>query len=153
MRKLIFVLLAVFLIVGVSLAEGKKYGKGVTLKEKTKISDIFANPEEFTGKKVLVEGMIVDVCSKRGCWMEIASDKEFEKIKIKVEDGEIVFPLEEKGKTALVEGTIEKIEMTKEQAIERAKHHAEEVGQKFDPASVTGPEVFYQIRGLGAVIK
>jgi len=48
---------------------------------------------------------------------------------------------------------VEKIEMTKEQAIERAKHHAEEVGQKFDPASVTGPEVFYQIRGLGAVIK
>jgi hypothetical protein len=153
MRKLILSLLAVLLITGVSLADGKKYGTGVTLKEVTKISTIFENPEEYTGKKVVVEGMIVDVCSKRGCWMEIASDKEFEKIRVKVEDGEIVFPLEAKGKNALVEGMVEKIEMTKEQAIERAKHHAEEVGQKFDPASVTGPEVFYQIRGLGAVIK
>jgi len=153
MRKLILSLLAVLIIIGVSLADGKKYGKGVTLKEVTKISTIFENPEEYTGKKVVVEGMIVDVCSKRGCWMEIASDKEFEKIRVKVEDGEIVFPLEAKGKNALVEGMVEKIEMTKEQAIERAKHHAEEVGQKFDPASVTGPEVFYQIRGLGAVIK
>ncbi len=153
MRKVIMSLLALLMFAGVSLAEGKKYGKGVTLKDKTKISKILANPEDYVGKKVLVEGMIVDVCSKRGCWMEIASDKEFEKIKIKVEDGEIVFPMEEKGKNALVEGTIEKIEMTKEQAMEKAKHHAEETGQKFDPASVTGPDVFYQIRGIGAVIK
>ncbi|MBZ0199594.1 MAG: DUF4920 domain-containing protein, partial [Ignavibacteriaceae bacterium] len=153
MRKVIISLLAFLLFAGVSFAEGKKYGNGVTLKDKTEISKILANPDDYVGEKVLVEGIIVDVCSKRGCWMEIASDKEFEKIKIKVEDGEIVFPIEAKGKTALVEGTIEKLELTKEQAIAKAKHHAEEIDQEFDPASVTGPEVFYQIRGLGAVIK
>ena len=31
-------------------------------------------------------------------------NKEFETIRVKVKDGEIVFPMEAKGKTALVEG-------------------------------------------------
>jgi hypothetical protein len=132
---------------------GNKYGKKVKLKEKTKISSILENPKNFVGKKVLVEGTVVGVCEKRGCWIELASDKQFQKIKVKVNDGEIVFPLEEKGKTALVEGEVYEIKMTKEQAIERAMHEAEEHGKEFDPSSVTGPVTYYQIKGLGAVIK
>jgi ribosomal protein S8E len=132
---------------------GNKYGKEITLKEKTKISAILANPQKFVGKNVLVEGTVVAVCEKRGCWIELASDEKFQKIKIKVKDGEIVFPLEESGKTALVEGTVYEIKMTKEQAIESAKKEAEEHGTKFDPASVKGPSTIYQIKGLGAVIK
>jgi len=154
MKQLLFLLLVIFLIGGSSFAdEGEKYGKGLTLKEKTKISSIMENPKNYVGKKVLVEGTIVDVCSKRGCWLEVASDKEFQKIKVKVKDGEIVFPLEARGKTALVEGEVYEIKMTKEQAIEQGKHEAEEKGIKFDPASVTGPVTIYQIKGSGAEIK
>ena len=36
--------------------------------------------------------------------------------------------------------------MTEEQAIERAKHEAEEHGKEFDPNSVTGPVTYYQIK-------
>lgn len=137
----------------INAGNGNKYGKEITLKEKTKISAILANPQKFVGKNVLVEGTVVAVCEKRGCWIELASDEKFQKIKIKVKDGEIVFPLEESGKTALVEGTVYEIKMTKEQALEQAKHEAEEHGTKFDPASVKGPSTIYQIKGLGAVIK
>ena len=84
----------------------KKYGKEITLEEKTKISDILKNPVEFEGKKVLVEGTVVGVCEKRGCWIKLASDEGYGTIKIKVNDGEIVFPLEAKGKKALVEGKV-----------------------------------------------
>lgn len=132
---------------------GNKYGKEISLKEKTKISTILKNPKDFVGKKVLVEGNVVGVCEKRGCWIELASDKPFQKIKVKVKDGEIVFPLEEKGKSALVEGQVYEIKMTKEQAIASAKNEAEEHGKKFDLASVTGPVTLYQIKGIGAVIK
>lgn len=131
----------------------KELGKKITLKEKTAISKILSNPEKFIGKKVLVEGTILAVCEKRGCWMELSSDKEFQKIKIKVKDGEIVFPLEASGKTALVEGEVYKISMTKEEAIKQAQHEAEEHKTKFDPSSVKGPVTLYQIKGLGAVIK
>ncbi|MGE5496857.1 MAG: DUF4920 domain-containing protein [Syntrophothermus sp.] len=152
MKKALFTLLIALVTISSVFAAGKKYGKELTLKEKTKISTILADPQKYVGKKVLVEGTVMAVCEKRGCWMELASDKKFQKMKVKVNDGEIVFPLEASGKTALVEGTVYEIKQTQEQAIEAAKHEAEEHGKKFDPASVKGPVTTYQIKGLGAVI-
>jgi hypothetical protein len=154
MKNLLWLFIGVILLNCFNYAgDGKKYGNEITLKEKTKISQILDNPSKYIGKKVLVEGIIVDVCAKRGCWLEVASDKEFQKIKIKVNDGEIIFPMEARGKSVLVEGEVYEIKMTKEQAIARAEHEAEEKGIKFDPSKVTGPETVYQIKGLGAVIK
>lgn len=154
MKKILLTLVIILVaIINITAVPGKKYGKEITLKEKTKISAIVENPKNFIGKTVLVEGVVVAVCEKRGCWMELASDKPSQKIKIKVKDGEIVFPLEEKGKKALVEGTVYEIKMTKEQAIEAGKSEAEEHGKKFDPSTITGPVTLYQIKGIGAVIK
>jgi hypothetical protein len=147
------IVIIIFTISTALAGSGNKYGKEITLKEKTKISAIVENPKNYIGKKVLVEGLVVAVCEKKGCWMELASDKSFQKIKIKVKDGEIVFPLEEKGKTAIVEGTVYEIKMTKEQAIEAGKSEAEEHGKKFDPSTITGPVTLYQIKGIGAIIK
>ena len=57
MKKIIVILLAVLLSNFSMNAENlKKYGKEITLKEKTPISKIIENPESFVGKKVLVEG-------------------------------------------------------------------------------------------------
>jgi len=151
--KKILPVLVILLSATMIFAGGKKLGKDITLKEKTKVSSILADPKKFVGKKVLIEGTILDVCSKRGCWMEIASDKQFQKIKVKVKDGEIVFPMEAKGKKALVEGEVYEINLTKEQALKQAEHEAEEHGTKFDPSSVKGPVTYYQIKGLGAEIK
>jgi len=152
-KQIVFIVLLLFITSNIFSGDGNKYGKKLTLKEKTKISTILEKPKDFVGKKVLVEGTVVGVCEKRGCWIELASDKQYQKIKVKVKDGEIVFPLEEKGKTALVEGEVYEIKLTKEQAIEQAKHEAEEHGKEFDPGSVTGPTTYYQIKGKGAVIK
>lgn len=146
--------LALFLYIGCAKTPaGEKYGKDLSLKETVKISTLTDHMTQYVGKTVLVEGKIVDVCSKRGCWMEIASDKEFQKIKIKVEDGEIIFPVTAKGKTAAVEGVVEAIELSKEDALKYYQHQAEEKGSSFDAASVTGPATIYQIKGVGAVIR
>ena len=154
MQRLFLVLIGISFLSSVVLSyDGNKYGKKLTVKEKTKISTILEKPKDFVGKKVLVEGNIVGVCEKRGCWIELASDKPYQKIKVKVNDGEIVFPMEELGKTALVEGEVYEIKQTKEQALKQAKHEAEEHGKEFDPSSVKGPVTYYQIKGLGAVIK
>ena len=132
---------------------GTLYGDPLTLSEATNVADILADPESFVGERVLVEGTVVDVCDKRGCWLEIASTSDFEKLRVKVEDGVIVFPMSAKGLQARVEGVVEKLEYTLEEALERAQHQAEEHGTEFDPSTVTGPETIYQIRGLGAVIE
>jgi hypothetical protein len=146
--------LGLLLYIGCAKApEGEKFGKDLTLKETVKISTLMENMPQYVGKTVLVEGKIVEVCAKRGCWMELASDKEFQKIKIKVDDGEIIFPMTAKGKVALAEGVVQSIELTQENALKYYEHQAEEKGEKFDPATVTGPVTIYQIKGTGAVIR
>ncbi len=135
-----------------SLAQEIVLGQKLQLNQITKVSEINAQPDKYLGKRVQIEGMIIDVCSTRGCWMDIASDVPFQKIQIKVVDGELVFPMEAKGRMARVEGIVEKLELTHEQALEWAKHKAMEQGKEFDPATVVGPSTTYRIKGLGAVI-
>ena len=130
-----------------------KYGKALTAATPVKVSELLAKPDAYVGKVVKVEGLVTEVCPKRGCWINVAGDKEFQTIRVKVEDGVIVFPLTDKGRKVVAEGTFKKMELTREQAIERAKHEAEEKGTKFDPATITGPATVYQIQGTGAVVE
>jgi hypothetical protein len=154
MRFVLLVLAVLaFLSSPAAAGEGTSYGAGLTGTEVVKISELMANPDAYLGKTVRVEGLVLDVCSKRGCWMDLASDKEFQTIRIKVEDGVIVFPLEAKGKTAVAEGVLTKRELTEEQAIAWKKHEAECAKSKFDEASHTGPMTLYMIEGKGAVIR
>ena len=153
MKKLLIIPIAL-LFCGYLFAQSDdgKYGAAITLEEKTDISGILNSPEDYLDQTVLVEGKIHDVCQKMGCWMEIESSVEGELIKVKVEDGVIVFPVEAKGQTALIEGTVYKIELTQEKAVDYLEHIAEEQNEKFDPSTVTGPMTIYQIKGLGAEI-
>lgn len=86
---------------------------GITLEDYTAISTILAKPEDFEGKRVLVKGKALKACEKRGCWVELESDKEFETLFVKVNDGEIVFPQECVGNEVIVEGEVQKLETEK----------------------------------------
>lgn len=128
-----------------------KLGKPLTLKETTPIASLVAEPGKYVGKTVQTRGKVTEVCQKMGCWMSLA-DESGKHVRIKVNDGEIVFPKSAAGKTAIAEGRFAKLELTREQAVARKKHEAEENGKLFDAASVTGPAVIYQLQGTGAVI-
>jgi hypothetical protein len=128
------------------------FGAGVKLAQATSIDQILANPKDWNGKTVRVDGMITDVCPKRGCWMELAGDKPGQKLKFKVTDGEMVFPMDAKGQRASAEGVIAVKELSIEESKEYAKYQAEEYGKPYDPASITQPMVIARIDGTGAVI-
>ncbi len=129
-----------------------KLGKPLALKEATPISAINANPESFVGKTVQIKGKVTDVCQMMGCWMNLVDPAGGSAIRIKVKDGEIVFPKSAAGKMAVAEGKFTKLALTKEQAVAQAKHEAEANGQKFDPGAITSGKTIYQIDGSGAVI-
>ena len=154
MRVNWFVMLAVLVLLSWSCSREKRtpYGQKLTIAEPTKISKIMNDPESFVDQKVLIEGEILDVCEMQGCWIEIASDTPGERFKVKVNDGEIVFPTSAKGKMARAEGNIYKIEFNEKDALAYFKHMAEEKGEPFDSSSVTGPTTIYQLKGQGAVI-
>ena len=151
-KYLILFFLAVFVNANLFAGDVKKYGEEITSTEKVKISALLENPKEYEGKKVLVEGTVLNVCAKRGCWMNIASDTPFNKFQVKVTDGVIIFPMEARGRTAYVEGRVERLQLSREDAIAYYRHRAEEQGKPFDPTSISGPEKIYRLRALGAVI-
>ena len=153
MKQALTSLLLLSLLIAGSTAEAKTLGSGITLPKMSQVSEILKNPKEYVGKKVKIKGLVVDVCAKRGCWLYIAGDKLFQKIQIKVDDGVIVFPMSARGKSAIVEGVVEKLDMTHEEALAYHKHLAEERGQKFNPSSVKGNEASYRIRGTGSEIE
>jgi len=103
-----------------------KLGEDLTITDKTKVSDVLANPENYLGKTVLIEGKITDVCTKRGCWLKVSSDKKKQKIVVKVQDGEMVFPLEARGKTAKIEGVLYKAEEEEQHQHEYEEKHNHE---------------------------
>jgi hypothetical protein len=132
---------------------GQTFGAGVKLAETTAIATLLADPKAYAGKTVRAEGLIVDVCPKRGCWFEMAGAGPGEKLRFKVVDGEMVFPLDAKGKYAVAEGTLSVKDMTLEDSVAYAKYQAEEKGETFDPATVTAPISVVRIDGTGALIR
>jgi hypothetical protein len=143
--------LASILALGLLSAAEIKLGKPLTVKEPMPLATLLAHPDDYVGKTVQVKGKIVEVCQMMGCWMDLTNDAG-QKLRIKVNDGEIDFPKDAAGKMAVAEGRFTKSELTKEQAIARAREEAEEKGKAFDAASVQGPVTVYQIQGSGALI-
>lgn len=128
------------------------YGMGLTLDVFTPISAILADPDGFEGKRVKIQGEAIGVCSKRGCWVELKGDQPFQSLKIKVEDGEIVFPMSCKGHEIVAEGVLEKLVFPVEKHREILAARAKAKGEEFDPETVTNELVVWQLKGLGAQI-
>lgn len=159
MRIRLFACLLVLLASAVAPAlaeecEKTSYGAGVTLAETTAIAAILDQPAAFTGKEVRIEGQVQEVCEMAGCWMEIQAAAGERTLKVKVKDGDIVFPVTARGKQAVAQGKVEDLEMSRGKYVQYRKHAAEEQGGTFDEASLQGDGPFhvYQIAGTGAEI-
>lgn len=132
-------------------AAAETYGAGVEITETTPIAAILGAPESFSGKRVRVEGEVADVCPSAGCWMVL--DDGGQQLRVKVEDGVIVFPQSARGGKAVAEGVIEVRTMSREEYGSWQAHLAEEKGESFDPAALgEGPFLYVQLRGSGAEI-
>jgi len=131
------------------------YGNKISLVDEIDIDMILLKPESFIDKEVLVSGKITDVCPMRGCWIDIKEETSEKIIKIKVKDGNIVFPISATNYNVRVQGIVTKIIYSKEQAINWKIHLAEEKGIILDRESVQVDEsdlIEYRINGIGAEI-
>jgi hypothetical protein len=148
MKPVAFVL---FMSSTVLLFSETRLGKPLTQPEPLPVSKLLASPDSFLGKTVQVKGKATEVCEMMGCWINIAGERN-QSVRVKVNDGDIVFPRAAIGKTVVAEGTFTKLELTREQAVARARHEAEEQGRKFNSAAVKAGVTIYQIQGSGAVV-
>jgi hypothetical protein len=142
---------ALALTVGLA-AEMKQYGKPLTLKEVTKVSDIYANPDKYKDKRVQIEGPVVDVCAEMGCWIAVGSENPSQTLRFKVDDGVIVLPMSARGHHAKVEGVISVTTQSEAEQIKEGEEMAKDMKMTFDPKTVKGPKVAIMIKGEGAEV-
>lgn len=117
------------------------------------VAQVLAKPAEFLQQPFTVQGKIDAVCQKKGCWMQFATAADQPTFRLKVKDGDIVFPVSAKGKTAYAHGSLKAKPMTLEQTKTYLKHRAEEQGEAFDAAAVQSAITLYQFEPVSVLIE
>jgi len=131
----------------------RTFGAGVSAADTVLVSALLAKPDLYVGKVIRVKGIAVGVCENRGCWVNVASDSEGEVVRLKVTDGEIVFPPEILGDIITAEGVWTANKLDLETTKKVCSNQADKKGEKFDPDSVTACMTLYQITGTGAFVQ
>lgn len=134
--------------------EVETYGDALTEGlEVTPIEEILGDPDAWAGKKVQIAGEVSGVCARQGCWIDITSPEDTT-LRVKVDDGVIVFPPELEGRQAVAEGEVEILDMEPDEYEAWLRHVAEEEGREFDPAEMgEGPYRIVRLKGLGSEIQ
>ena len=145
MKPIQYLLLTTALALTAFNASATSFGGPVDKTRLVAVADILAKPQSYLQQQVTVKGTVEAVCQKKGCWMQFAADANQPTFRIKVKDGDMVFPVSAKGKTAYASGKLDPIEMDLESTREYLAHKAEEQGEAFDPASVTEAITLYQL--------
>ena len=119
----------------------------------TSIETIVADPDAWEGQRVQIEGEVTGVCTKQGCWMDLTSVADVT-LRVKVDDGVIVFPQDAVGRQAIAEGKVEIVDLDRDKYEAWLMHVAEEENREFDPAEVgEAPYRLIRLRGLGSEIQ
>ncbi len=132
MRRVITISLAIAFLATTPVFAGSdfvEYGEGVTIEKAVSVKTLLAAPDDYVGKTVRVDGVITGVCKMRGCWMQLTDPETGNGVRIKVDDGVIVFPYEAMGRKASAEGVFQVITLTPEQVQARAEQQAGEPAQ------------------------
>jgi hypothetical protein len=103
MLKSILVMLAATVLFTVQAAT--LFGTAVNKTAVVPVTELLQQPQAYLDKVVTISGTIDSVCSKQGCWMKFVTDADIP-FRIKVRDGDMVFPLTAKGKIAYATGTV-----------------------------------------------
>ena len=119
------------------------------------VRQLLKNPDQYLNEEILAKGIIKEVCPMRGCWIKISDESIFGNIRVKVTDGEIIFPKSAKNHNVTVEGTFVRLELSKEQAINWKVHPEAEKGIELNPNDIVLKEedyFKYRTNCTGAVI-
>jgi hypothetical protein len=132
---------------------GQNFGPKFDTSQSVTVQQVLAKPAEFLAKPFTVKGKIDAVCQKKGCWMQFETAADQPTFRLKVKDGDMVFPVSAKGKNAYAHGSLKAKPMSLEQTKTYLKHRAEEQGEAFDPAAVTRAVTLYQFEPASVVIE
>lgn len=105
--------------------ERKIFGDALTESALTPLVDVIAKPAQYADKTVLVEGSVRRACSRRGCWMELATSEQGPACRVTFKDYGFFVPLDSAGAQARVQAVVEKATLRPRDV----RHHEREGAQ------------------------
>jgi hypothetical protein len=106
----------------------RKFGEAIAPSETIALARVLSNPDDFASRAVTVEAKVRRNCTRRGCWMELAStlDPNLPGCRVTFKDYGFFVPLDSAGSTAKVQGVVEVTRVAKEEVA-----HLESEGAHF----------------------
>ncbi|GAA4297182.1 DUF4920 domain-containing protein [Nibribacter koreensis] len=127
---------------------GVTYGKKVTAKKAIAMTDLSSKLETAPEYKGKIEGTVVEVCKKKGCFMKLERPNG-EAVMVKFTDYAFFMPMDIVGKTVVVDGTAKVTETT----VERLQHFAKDAGKSAEEiAMITKPKKDIEIVADGVLV-
>ena len=113
------------------------------------VADVLDQPATFAGKdRLRVEGTIVRVCKKKGCWIDVGTSEQ--SVHVTFARGcDRYVPLDAAGRTVLIEGSLR---VAGPSAEERA-HLREDARGSDDTAAVPEPRLVLSFIATGAALR
>jgi len=86
----------------------KAFGAPISAGSELSLADVLASPERFRDRAITVEGHVRAACTRRGCWMELASgsDPKLPGCRVTFKDYGFFVPTDSAGASAKVQGTL-----------------------------------------------
>jgi hypothetical protein len=106
MRSL-FTLATGLLVAVTAFANAKVVTRGEAIAKDAKVvalADVIAKPADYTKKPVVVEGVVANSCTNKGCWMELRPENSKTAVRVTFKDYGFFIPLDSKGMKARAEG-------------------------------------------------
>lgn len=123
-----------------------QFGAKLSGRRSTSLADVLAHPEQFANQAVVIEGHVKRACSRKGCWMEVATsrDEKAPSCRVTFEDYAFFVPTDSAGKSARVEGKVVVTEV-------KATHveHLESEGGTFRAKNADGSATEVQLLASG----
>src|SRR5688572_21905050 len=91
-----------------------KRGEALGKSEKISLAKALEDPANFSGRPVLVEGIVVRSCKAQGCWAELAPAKEGKSVRVTMKGGSFFIPLQSAGAEVRAEGVFSVKNLSKE---------------------------------------
>ena len=131
-----------------SAKHGVTYGKKITFQNAIQVSELnqrLFSQSLFTGK---VEGKVVEVCRKKGCFMKLVRENG-EPVMVTFQDYAIFMPQDIVGRTVVVAGTA----VRKETSVEQLRHFAQDAGKsREEREKITQPKHVIVITADGVLV-
>jgi Domain of unknown function (DUF4920) len=137
------------LFVTSAIAQDTYYGDKITDEGAVSVTALTRSMEGKTEMQAKVEGVVLEVCQTKGCWMTMEKG-DGTKMRVTFKDYGFFVPKDISGKTVVIEG-IAKVKTT---TVEELQHYAEDAGKsKEEIAKITTPKSELTFEASGVIVR